>query len=158
MFPQIKYLWHNSKHNNKEINSSAVIGFNYKTNDGSGIYGSYFYVPTTIVMNKFLNLSFDLGLQRWNDVNNNTSFLIGGAALEFRVSEKSVLIAEIFRNSNKHSLQVGNKFSSSAITGGQFGLRNFYSKNFIFDVIYGKDIIGDGSSNWITGGLTILFE
>jgi hypothetical protein len=153
LMPQIKYLWHDSD----KVASSAVIGINYRTNRNGGIFGSFFYIPTTIKVNESLNLHVDIGVQNWDDVLVQTNLLIGGVSAEVTITKKSSLIFEIFRNSNKHQLEIGNNFSSRAITGTQIGWRNFYSKNLVLDVIYGKDITGAVAADWITAGVTLLF-
>lgn len=152
LWPQIKYLWYDSK----TVLSSAVAGINYATSNNAGMYGAFFYVPTTMIINELVNINFDLGVQNWNSTNSNSSLLIGGVGLEYKINKKLLFIGEVFRNSNDYQLRISNRFSSNIITGTQLSFRYFLNKKIILDAIYGKDITAV-QANWATIGVTLLF-
>ncbi len=153
LWPQVKYLWHDQK----DVLSSAVLGVNYATNNNAGIYGSFFYIPTSIALNEFFNLTIDVGIQRWKGVaTSNTSFLIGGIGAEIKVSKKMLIIPEIFRNGKNQNLQFGNQLSIHRANGLQLGLRYFALESLILDAIYGKGIVAT-QGEWATIGVTVLF-
>ncbi len=152
LWPQVKYLWHESK----TVLSSAVVGVNYATSNSVGIYGSFFYVPTSFIINELVNINFDLGVQNWNSVNSNVSLAIGGVGIEYKINKKLLFIGEVFRNSNDYQLKISNRFSSNILTGAQLSFRYFLNKRIILDTIYGKDITAT-KANWATLGVTLLF-
>jgi hypothetical protein len=148
LWPQVKYLWHNSEN----LSSSFTVGVNYSSSNQK-TYGDYAYSSNTLKLSKMLDLHLYLGWQNWRHAafnNKSIDFLNYGIGAEFHFNKKLSFIPEIFQtNGTKNN-------NSSTKPATQFGLRYLASSNLILDTIYGHNINGN-QQNWLTIGVTLLF-
>ena len=148
LWPQIKYLWHNSEN----LASSFTVGTNYSSSNQK-TYGSYAYSSNSLKLNEMLDLTFYLGWQNWRHAafnDKSTDFLNYGLGAEFHFNSKLSFIPEIFQtNGTKNN-------ASSTKPATQFGLRYLASSHLILDTIYGHNINGN-QQDWLTIGVTLLF-
>ncbi len=154
----INTLWPQLKYNFYEKDGAALTvvgGLNYATNTKFGARGMYFYVPASFVLNDFVTLNLNLGLQHWHKFSNQT-YVIGGVNFEFSLTKKLKLVTEVFRNGKRARMAVSSTISTTIANGYQIGGRYFFSEDLIVDLIYGNNIINN-SNTWMTFGLTVLF-
>ncbi|MBX9589694.1 MAG: hypothetical protein K2X43_10335 [Hyphomonadaceae bacterium] len=101
-------------------------------------------VPVTIKLRDDFRLNLNGG---WlYDTVENTSHVTWGGGFEWDFQPQWTLIGEVYG-------QTGARNDPRA----QVGLRFAPTKTIDLDLIYGHDIIGDGSASWVTAGLTVRF-
>jgi hypothetical protein len=117
--------------------SGAVI---YDLSNG-GINGGIFNVPLTFDFSKQLRLNINVGAQYFSD--GGSTFGTAGAGVAWSFVKEWSWISEMFAIMGPG--QTNPRFQS--------GLRYSPTKDIDWDLIYGRNLLGEGK-NWITGAFT----
>jgi hypothetical protein len=120
---------------------AAAVVYDPLNQSGSGLIIN---VPVTFEFNKDLRLNVNFGAQYYSGGDPHGLYGTAGIGASWTFVPQWSVISEVFALMGPG--QTNPRFQS--------GLRYSPTKDIDFDVIYGRNLLGEGS-NWITGGLTV---